>query len=668
MGIVLLVVLSVSRAYGQEREIDIFITNILEFLSEEGLDTDEITTLYQNLYNHPLDLNRAGYAQLADLLVLSEVQIESLLWYIENYGELKSLYELYHVPSFDSLTIKLIKPFVLINIAGIGKRQVLAESNLKWYRVLKKRLGYMPIDEISFKKNPDSRYISTPDYLLTKNYLTVGNTSIGLIFEKDPGEAIFTKGNGLSPEFCSFFLKTSLGNRVENLIVGDFNARFSQGLVLWNGLNFSSNSINPTDKKKRESRFTPYMSANENSSIRGVAVTLVFGNLKYSVATGVKNGDAKSDSLNFYTIYETGLHNTPTTIRNKNKFKETLIINNLSLTGKNFTVGLTHQSTYQPLNDCRNLATYNESQRIKHWSTNISSNFGLNLNGLLFYGELAIDSKLIPATILGILDQRDYDNVYGVNIRSYSNNYNSPHSNALSRGSYPNSESGIALNYRHITSSKWKISSMLDFTLFHKERYRAYKSSVAIVSKIEIETPADAKFNIVNSYQFQRRYFNYKLSDISTILAPEDLLSIKLITSKSLGDNLRIRIKTQINKSFRKEFTPSIGSMIFGEITINLPIKFSTFTTRVIYFNVKDWENRIYIAEGDVGGSVVNQIAYGRGYKGSIMIKTGIIKSIKLWLKYSLLYYSSKSSIGEGLDYINGPKKDEVKAEISWTF
>ena len=57
--------------------------------------------LYENLlqyYQQPLNLNKAGGEALANLLLLSPLQIDNLLGYIRDNGVLLSVYELQAVP------------------------------------------------------------------------------------------------------------------------------------------------------------------------------------------------------------------------------------------------------------------------------------------------------------------------------------------------------------------------------------------------------------------------------------------------------------------------------------------------------------------------------------------------------------------------------------------
>jgi hypothetical protein len=81
-------------------------------------DTESIDAqLYENLLlilSDPININRATEERLRFLGFLSEHQINSLLEYRKNNGDLISIYELQAIPGFDQLTIDRLTHFVMV--------------------------------------------------------------------------------------------------------------------------------------------------------------------------------------------------------------------------------------------------------------------------------------------------------------------------------------------------------------------------------------------------------------------------------------------------------------------------------------------------------------------------------------------------------------------------
>ena len=82
--------------------------------SEADFDFNDITEHLQYFLHNPLSLNRADQNDLETLNLLTDLQIADLLNYRHNLGNLKSLYELQVIPSFDAQSIERLLPFVTV--------------------------------------------------------------------------------------------------------------------------------------------------------------------------------------------------------------------------------------------------------------------------------------------------------------------------------------------------------------------------------------------------------------------------------------------------------------------------------------------------------------------------------------------------------------------------
>src|SRR5690606_4087225 len=92
-------------------ELDEFIQRISATQQEDSNYEDLYEALLQ-FYLNPIDINTATEAELRNLLVLSEIQINNFLQHRAKYGKLISLYELQTIPEFDSQTIQQLLPFI----------------------------------------------------------------------------------------------------------------------------------------------------------------------------------------------------------------------------------------------------------------------------------------------------------------------------------------------------------------------------------------------------------------------------------------------------------------------------------------------------------------------------------------------------------------------------
>ncbi len=79
------------------------------------LDYAELTEILNQYKENPININLTASEELKKLTLLNDDQIENLLNYINNYGQLKTIYELITIDGFDYETIFKILPYVVVN-------------------------------------------------------------------------------------------------------------------------------------------------------------------------------------------------------------------------------------------------------------------------------------------------------------------------------------------------------------------------------------------------------------------------------------------------------------------------------------------------------------------------------------------------------------------------
>ena len=188
--------------------IDNSIQQKLEDLAESAQSEEaDYTNLLEalNYYRqHPINLNSTNTIELSELGLLNALQIENMLAHIDKNGKLLSIYELQSINGFDIQTIEKIRPYIKVadvteNIHMSLKEIITHGSNefiLRGQQVLEQEKGFSPIDSTGISKNPNSRYIGSPQKIYTRYRFKYGNNiSAGFTAEKDHGELFFQKNN-----------------------------------------------------------------------------------------------------------------------------------------------------------------------------------------------------------------------------------------------------------------------------------------------------------------------------------------------------------------------------------------------------------------------------------------------------------------------------------------
>ena len=106
------------------------IENIAENTDAE-LDYTELVELLSYYKENPMNINSANADELKKLILLNDIQINNLLNYIANTGQLISVYELQFVNGFSTTLIFKILPY--IKIEKLDKKINLSFKNIFQY-------------------------------------------------------------------------------------------------------------------------------------------------------------------------------------------------------------------------------------------------------------------------------------------------------------------------------------------------------------------------------------------------------------------------------------------------------------------------------------------------------------------------------------------------------
>ncbi|WPQ62839.1 helix-hairpin-helix domain-containing protein [Chitinophaga sancti] len=189
---------------------------------EDDIVNDDMQWQQLEVYKkHPLSLNRADIAELTSLGLLTSLQIDELINYKKQFGNLLSIYELQAVPGFDETTIQLVLPYVTV------------AENIK----------------------PDKSPITL---LARKDLFRYRSSTIGMQLKKDNYSAYY-------------FIKNH--RKIKALAIGDFTVNMGQGLINWQAYALGKNSMITHIKREGEI----IRGSNTSGVNRGAAITLQQG-------------------------------------------------------------------------------------------------------------------------------------------------------------------------------------------------------------------------------------------------------------------------------------------------------------------------------------------------------------------------------------------------------
>ncbi|MFA5849698.1 MAG: helix-hairpin-helix domain-containing protein [Bacteroidales bacterium] len=619
------------------------ISEYAESITAEGENrpdfTEEIIEMYQNMLTSPLNINNASRKDLERLVVLNDFQIESIIDYRKEYGSLLSIKELLLIPGIDTEVAEMLAPFlytgsneskVVFNMGSFlkdGRSQMVARGKC----IIEKQQGYKPISREEFSRYPNSRYLGPPgqNYLQYK-FSYSDKLRLGLTIERDGGE------RGI--DYKNINVALSKSGPVEALVIGDYSARFGQGLVVWNSFSLSSSS-EPRSLRKSEMGLNPYNSTDENLSLRGISTTVNFKRFKVTLFLSNRKYDARIDEEGKYTsLLRTGLHNTTTTLERRRSLRGSLVGANTSYSTDRLKLGYT--TILYKFN-----LPYGGDDSLKRFKDRYHNGYGGNaaidiywvLDKIRVFGEVASDHTASFAWLTGIIYSPDNKFESSLLLRDYSKNYYAPYAGAVSRSVLPNDERGVKAIFAYNAGKNWRLTSGVEVLRgYHNITLTAsYKRGKSIASFIKF---------VQSLKKYSLRYsLDYKLTDRIRFVNRFDLVA-------SDGDKLHT------------------GVHFYHEVLFETLNKRFDASLRLAAFNASVWDVRIYTYERDVLYGYSVPASYGKGLRWYINIHVKPLRALDLWLRLAQTRYLDRDKIGEGPDMIEGPSKSEAKVQIIWRF
>ena len=234
------------------------VSTIIKFMGLADLeeaDPYEVERL-SDFFHNPLPLNRSGVSDLEKSGLFTFYQIVSLTDYISRHGDVLSFTELSSVDGFSSNIVQSLSPFVSLDSGRIVGSN--AETSVRQELAVKS--GY--------KSNEVESYMYGGRYRMTS-----GRFQVGLSASRSHDAKVHY------PDVYSGNVTWS--HDKGKLIAGDFNARFGQGLCLWNSAVFSSLAL-PSAYMRKSTGVSPTNSFTGSSALTGLAWDQCVGKWKAS--------------------------------------------------------------------------------------------------------------------------------------------------------------------------------------------------------------------------------------------------------------------------------------------------------------------------------------------------------------------------------------------------
>lgn len=656
-----------------EAQTTIDVERIVESVAQNysgDFDYSALTDRLNFYQKNPININEANNEHLQELFFLSPLQINALLNHRASSGPFINVLELQSVEGFDSETIRQLAYFITLGQPKLFKDEFVQhffengnhDFMVRYGRFLENQKGFIVSDKSK------SSYLGCPNRVSARYKFDSGDKILGsLSMEKDAGEQFFAGENQSGFDFYSANITIKDWGKINKLIIGDYALQFGEGLTLWSGLSFGKGSEMVT-LAKQDIGVKPYTSLNENSFFRGTAASLDFNSFRFSPFISYKKIDVNLKDDKITSLLSSGLHRTPSEIMDKNSTTQFLFGSNLQYSKKSLTVALTaYQSRYtHPFESEKQL--HNQFGFTGANLTNMGLNYHYSFRNSYFFGEMAHSVGSGYAFLNGLMSALSSGVSLSILHRNYQKNYHSFYNQAISEASMALNETGFYTGLSINPNSKWEWFGYIDLFKFPWLRFGVDAPSQGYELFSQLTYKPSKRVKLIARYQSKTKEENDDLKNTIKAIVQVQKQNYRLEFSHQLNDDFLLRNRVEVSQTEKAMNAMDVGYLIYQDVVYSpLQSKFAG-NIRVAYFDIPNYDARIYAYENDVLYSYTIKMYQNRGVRYYVNGRYTIKKGLDFWLKYSVSQYLNQKKVGSGLDQITGNTGSEIRLQFRYQF
>ena len=543
--------------------------------SEEELDGQEVER-FAMLASRPLEINLASRSRMVSSGLMSQYQVASLMDYRSRDGDVLSVSELAAVDGFGEEYANALKPFISFASNALPGQ---TES-------VSKRLTHEALARSAVKGE-------------AFNYGAKYRMNYGETFEfSSAARTKYSDRDQFPPSAWSMNMTYYGKRRLGKVIIGDFNARFGQGLTLWSGMSMSGLSTS-SSFSRRPSGLSPSWSWSGIGSHRGVAADLTAGRMVFSTFVSLPGLRSWCES---------------------GKPAEISLMTGANVTrySRNGQFSITGYCLTGPMNMSA------EPQGGK-----LSGDFRYSWRGVDYFGELAWDfAGESPGAVLGVVFPLGGDWKLSSAVHSYSSDFGSDYSGGMRSWTKTSDEHGVAIGLE-------KSGAFLTADLAVKDGDRS-KRQVRVLFKLPLQLTGTSVLSIRITERFRpyEEILKYRTGARCDLDWSSSGLSARYGPADKPAWKIRGRIEGLLCRSLA-----GLTYLEGGRKTD----RFSAYLRGTIFI-ADNWDDRIYSYERDAPGNFTVPAYYGRGWSLSAVAGCkfwfGKGKALKLYFRASAVAYS----------------------------
>jgi hypothetical protein len=415
-------------------------------------------------------------------------------------------------------------------------------------------------------------------------------------------------------------------------------------------------------------RIRPQTSVSETGFFTGAAFNAGLGRFSLSGFVSQQRIDGTSivtDSLSgkpilFSSIDQSGLHRTLSELDKRKTITEKVIGGYLVYSNNWLKTGL--------------IAIYNQFDATIAKSSRSYARFGLSgrenlvagmsatiwLPKFQFFTEASFSRNKGMALLTGLQLMPVPGTLILVTYRNFAVDYQNWYGSGFISSSRNADEDGLQARIRIELPKKW----LLEFITDNSRSKWATYDIAAPSSQREVKLLAEKAWPQSRSLIFSFIYFKEAVNDPENsiwICHPVNLSRYRFRLEGRIEAIAGVKLKSRVECNLVQDLRP--GWLIFQDIELAPGWLNAKFWLRACFFDVMEYESRIYAYENDVLYDFTSFMHYGKGVRGIMMVRFCPVDWLDVWLRLSTIYYTNKY-IGSGWDEVEGSRQNEIEIQL----
>lgn len=631
--------------------------NDLDKVLEDITVDNESSQFYDSieyLTNNPIKVNFAAEEELLQIPFINFADFKTILRHKREIGGFYNEETFRTKSGLGNETLEKILPF--LDFSQTNETNLLDQfgQSIKSLRVEYRSRAIR--DLLQDKAYSTGKYLG-PDLKVYNRFILSNKNDIhaGIIIEKDAGEKSFT-------DFTAFHISLRNLGLIQNIIVGDYNIEFGQGVALGSRSTLSKGS-ETVDALSRNARgIKPYLSTDENMFFRGAAVQALFDNIRFNAFYSNKYLDGTIDSTTqqIKSLVTDGLHRTVTETARKHIVNEKFYGASFNYTFKDiFNFGVLYYNSKFG-NDFEKETVLDPSGNTFNY---FSASYNVRIGKLYVSGETSYSNKSI-STINNASIMIDKDFALVFSYRNYSKDYWSFHSNAFGEKDGTQNERGF------YTGIHWHT----EYGTFDGY-YDQFSFPIAATNFLFPSKGNEfAFYYTVQPFRRSEFRFKYRIKskeDVAILSEQREL--VNSTTENIRGEllyhvmkNVQMRTRIEIANVYPTSTSPAEkGFLIYQEIKFS-PFDNFNVSTRVVLFKTDSYNSRVYEYENDLSGVMTTPPLYGDGMRWYFIARYNTPFGFALTLKYAETFKPDITSFGNGDTFVNSNLDNRISVQVDF--